>query len=165
MGSNGPKGYKGILGSNTQRVIRNSSVPVLIVKGKFDDFKIKNILFASTFEKSAEKHFKTVTELANVLNAKVHLLNVNTPHNFKETDAANENIDTFLKPYPKGAYPINIINALNEERGIINFSQKNEIDVIVLSTHGKSGLKKLISPSITEGVINNSDIPVITFHL
>lgn len=165
MGSNGPKGYKGVLGSNTQRVIRNSSVPVLIVKGKYEDFKIKNILFASTFEKSAEKHFKTVTELANVLNAKVHLLNVNTPHNFKETDAANENIDTFLKPYPKGAYPINIINALNEERGIINFSQKNEIDVIVLSTHGKSGLKKLISPSITEGVINNSDIPVITFHL
>lgn len=41
MGSNGSKGYKGILGSNTQRVIRNSSVPVLIVKGKYEDFKIK----------------------------------------------------------------------------------------------------------------------------
>ena len=165
MGSNDAKGFKGVLGSNAQRVVRTSTVPVLVIKQKPENFEIKNILFASTFEKKANKPFEKIIELAKVLDAKVHLLNVNTPSNFKETDEAIAKMETFLKTYPNHKYPINIYNALNEERGIISFSHKNNIDAIVMGTHGKTGLKRLISPSITESVINNSDIPVITLNL
>ncbi|RYM33258.1 universal stress protein [Brumimicrobium glaciale] len=165
MGSNGEKGYKGVLGSNTQRLVRKSNVPVLVIKQKPENFEIKNILFASTFNKDAIQSFKQIVDFAKLMKAQIHLLNVNTPANFKETGEAIANMEAFLKPYPNNTYQTNIINALTEERGINKFSHENEIDVIVLATHGKSGLKKLLSPSITENVINESDLPVITLHL
>lgn len=167
MGSNGAKGFKGMLGSNAQRVIQTSTVPVLIIKKKVKTFDIKNILFASTFEEEAIEAFKRILKFSGSMNADVQLLNVITPHNFKETDDALNDMQSFLnlsagKGNKGRTY---IYNAKTEEKGILKFSQENKIDVIVLATHGKSGFKKIFSPSITEKVINQSEIPVLSLNL
>jgi nucleotide-binding universal stress UspA family protein len=44
---------------------------------------------------------------------------------------------------------------------IISFSQKEHIDLIVMSTHGKSGLKRAIMGSVADAVIRESGKPVL----
>ncbi len=43
---------------------------------------------------------------------------------------------------------------------IIDFANKNDIDVIIMGTHGKSGLDRFLLGSVTEKVIRSSNIPV-----
>ena len=52
MGSNGADGLQEIfIGSNTERVVRTSDIPVLVIKGnEVDDFNPKNFVFACDFE-------------------------------------------------------------------------------------------------------------------
>ena len=49
----------------------------------------------------------------------------------------------------------------NPAEEIIKYSQKNDIDVIIMSTRGRSGLSRLVFGSVAEKVIRNSTIPVL----
>ena len=58
MGSQGASGLQEMfIGSNTEKVVRRSSVPVLVVKSNGVEFDIKNIVFASDFKKESKKTF------------------------------------------------------------------------------------------------------------
>lgn len=47
-------------------------------------------------------------------------------------------------------------------QSIVDFANENNIDLIVLSTHGRTGLSRLIMGSVTEFVVRNSRCPVMT---
>jgi nucleotide-binding universal stress UspA family protein len=44
---------------------------------------------------------------------------------------------------------------------ITDYAQKNGMELIVMSTHGYTGFKKLILGSVASGVLNSSPIPVL----
>lgn len=165
MGSHGTKGFRELIGSNTQKIVRHSHVPVLVVKKKPKQFEIKNIVFAANFEEDVHRPLSKIIEFADLMKAKIHLLYVNMPISFKETDEAETNMQAFLKKCPRGTCSINIYNALNEERGIQRFAKKIKADLIAMTTHGKTGFFKMISPSITESLVNHSDIPVLSINI
>lgn len=45
--------------------------------------------------------------------------------------------------------------------GIIDFAEKENIDLIVIGTKGRSGLKKLLLGSVASGIINYTHCPVL----
>lgn len=49
-------------------------------------------------------------------------------------------------------------------QSIISFSRKERIDLIVMSTHGKSGLKRAIMGSVADSVIRGSGKPVLVIR-
>lgn len=165
IGSHGTSGFKELIGSNTQRVVRSSSTPVLVVKESSKKNSFKNIVFASNFEEDVHQPFHKVIQFADLMKAQIHLLYVNMPFQFKETDEIEFAMQNFLKKCPKGTCTINIYNALNEERGIQKFAEKINADVIALTTHGKTGFMKMISPSITESLVNHAKIPVLSVNI
>jgi len=79
MGSHGTEGFREITGSNTQKVVRHSPAPVLVIKKKSKKFEVKNIVFASNFEEDVHKAFHKIIEFADLINAQIHLLYVNMP--------------------------------------------------------------------------------------
>lgn len=44
---------------------------------------------------------------------------------------------------------------------ITDYAKKNGMDLIVVATHGYSGLKKLMLGSVASGVLNQSSVPVL----
>ena len=165
MGSHGTNGLREIIGSNTQKVVRHSQSPVLVVKKKPQKFEVKNIVFAANFEEDVHKPFRKVIEFADLMKAQIHLLYVNMPYSFKETDEIEANMQAFLKKYPKNTCTLNIYNAFNEERGIQKFAKSIKADMIALTTHGKTGFIKMISPSITESLVNHANTPILSVNI
>jgi len=46
--------------------------------------------------------------------------------------------------------------------GIINYAKNNKIELIIMGTHGTSGLKEILTGSITESVIKQCKTPVLS---
>ena len=44
---------------------------------------------------------------------------------------------------------------------ITDYAKKNSMDLIVMATHGYTGLKKLMLGSVASGVLNQSSVPVL----
>ena len=49
-------------------------------------------------------------------------------------------------------------------QSIMDFAQKEHIDLVVMSTHGKSGLKRAIMGSVADAVIRESGKPVLVIR-
>lgn len=47
---------------------------------------------------------------------------------------------------------------------IVQYAQENNIDLIVMGTHGYSGLSHIVMGSIAEKVVRKSPCPVLTVH-
>ena len=45
---------------------------------------------------------------------------------------------------------------------IIDYANGNEIDLIVMGTHGRTGLTRLLMGSVAEAVVRSSECPVLT---
>lgn len=54
-----------------------------------------------------------------------------------------------------------VTNGAASER-ITEYANENDIDVIVMSTHGRQGLDRYLLGSVTERVVRSSDVPVLT---
>lgn len=166
MGSHGASGFKEMfIGSNAEKVVRNSDIPVLVIKNEHNNFDIKDFVFASDFKKDNKETYKQASELAQAFNAKVHLVMVNTASNFTTTAKANARIKDFIKDYPFNNYSINIYNDTSVENGILNFSHDVNADLIGISTHGRQGIAHFFNGSISEDLVNHAKRPVITFKI
>lgn len=164
MGSKGTSGLEEILvGSNTEKVVRNSEIPVLVIKNEIKHLKIENIVFASNFEETYKDSFQKILDFTSLFNARIHLLKINTIANFETTKESSDAIRNFINNYDLGDYTLNIYNDTSVESGIINFASVIDADVIALNTSGKRGLSYLFTGSIGKDVSNHAELPVLTF--
>ena len=151
MGSQGATGLKEMLvGSNTEKVVRHSDIPVLVIKHDVENFKINDIVFASDFSKESKRSFSDVIAFANTFNATLHLLFINTIHNFEPTSTTRKKLNDFVADFDIKEYTLNIHNDITIEEGILNFGKEINADIIAINTHGRSGLSQLFSESISK---------------
>ncbi|RPD95859.1 universal stress protein [Aureibaculum marinum] len=166
MGSQGATGIKEMLvGSNTEKVVRQSDIPVLVIKQDIDNFNIKNMIFASDFGENSKKHFQKVIDFANLFEAKIHFLYINTIHNFEPTRDSKKKLNDFISDFNIDNYTVNIYNDTSIEEGILNYGKEINADVIAINTHGRSGLSQLFNESISKELANHALRPVVTFKI
>ena len=166
MGSQGASGLQEMfIGSNTEKVVRRSKIPVLVIKQSVEEFEVNDILFASDFNKESKSTFHRVIDFANLFEAKVHLLYVNTIHNFNTTKNIESRIAKFMADFDFDNYTTNIYNDISIEKGILSFARDIDADLIALNTHGRSGLSQLFNGSIGQELANHALRPVVTFKI
>lgn len=166
MGSHGATGLKEMfIGSNTEKVVRNSDIPVLVVKKGVDVPHIKKFVFASDFSDEVKPSFGRFVKFAAKFNAEIDLLFVNTIHNFESTHITSKRLKEFVLNYEMPKFTLNIYNDTSVERGILNFAKDTDADVIALNTHQRKGLSSMFNDSISEDLVNHALKPVITFKI
>ncbi len=166
MGSHGASGFKEMfIGSNTEKVVRTSEVPVLVIKNEHTNLNIKNFVYASSFTEENKKPYSKAVALTNMLQARMHLLVINTVNNFYTTSEAEDMMNGFISTSSPDNYTMNIYNDDTIEKGILNFSKLIGADLIGMSTHGRQGLAHFFNGSISEDLVNHARRPVITFKM
>ena len=142
-------------------------------------FKIKNILLPTDFSKISLTAAEYAVELAKEYNAKLHILSIveKTPpilairsldlsreKILESIDAdAKEQMDSCVKKIKKlgNVEVIPVIRKGIDYEEIIKYSEEKKIDVIVIATHGRTGLLHTLLGSVAEKVIRYSKIPVL----
>ncbi|NNL32597.1 MAG: universal stress protein [Flavobacteriaceae bacterium] len=166
MGSHGASGFKEMfIGSNAEKVVRTSDIPVLVIKNAHQEFQVNDFVFASDFKKDNKKTYKQAVSIAKSFEAKMHLVMVNTASNFSTTEKAKKRISEFTKDTDYDEYSVNIYNDESVEQGILNFSKSINADLIGISTHGRQGIAHFFNGSISEDLVNHAKRPVITFKI
>jgi nucleotide-binding universal stress UspA family protein len=136
----------------------------------------KNILIAVDGSDCSKKAAKKGIELANQLSATVIILSVVDMTNAISSTSVNGVIDdTLIKAFQDeakraitevvGKKPAANISTLTIEGipqyEISNVARSKKADMIIMGTHGRTGLKHLFMGSVAEYVIRHSSIPVL----
>jgi universal stress protein A len=77
--------------------------------------------------------------------------------------AAEKSLATVLDPkWAAGRTVIQAVVDGSPKAEIIKYARKQNIDLIVLSTHGRTGLPHMIIGSVAESVVRTAPCPVLT---
>lgn len=166
MGTKGSSGLKEFfIGSNAEKIVRTSKCPVITLSQPTAKSDIKDIAFATGVVDVSEEVMTKVKQLQELFHAKLHLVRINTPNNFERDQVIEKGLEEVARRYMLKDYTINIYNDIYEDQGILSFANKIDASMIAMGTHGRKGLKHLLSGSLAEDVVNHARRPIWTFHI
>ncbi len=165
MGSHGASGREEWrIGSNAQKVIRKLHKNVLVVKNEIKDFRFSKALFVTGLNVEDQEAFRQfLIFISNFENDEIHVLSIDTPSFFSQPKIV---IDEAFKLFDEIAADYKIKTHFYPSRsvdlGVKAFTKENEIDLIAISNHKRHPLKRLISGSNVEMIVNHSELPVLS---
>jgi nucleotide-binding universal stress UspA family protein len=170
MGSHGVSGIKEyFVGSNTERVVRNAEIPVLVIKHELANINFDQVLFATNFDEENIEPYVKASRLFKKLGSKMTLLYVNLPNeNFKSSVEIEQKIAKFLTKAEGNLEKLDSVAYHADytvEQGILNYANKIGADLIAIPTHGRKGVTHFFAGSISEDIANHSELPVMTFKI
>jgi nucleotide-binding universal stress UspA family protein len=144
--------------------------------------EIKSILFPTDFSEGSAEALKYAVEFANRYGAKLYVLHV--IYDVAKTSGwyvPHVSMDAIYKDIQEGAkkeldnFAVNELGGLkNVERivqtgvpyqEIMNCAVKNKIDMIIIGTHGRTGIDRILFGSTAAQVVRNAPCPVLTVRI
>ncbi|CAN5547244.1 universal stress protein [soil metagenome] len=123
--------------------------------------QIKKVLYPTDLSMSAEAAFPHAALIARHFGAQLHA--VYAQHDEDPEDLSKAR----LLPWSADSeVPLDItevhLEASTPAEGILNYAAEEDIDLIVMGTQGKRGLRKLIMGSVAQRVVRGAKCPVLT---
>ncbi|MBR9756518.1 MAG: universal stress protein [Algicola sp.] len=169
MGSKGTSGLAEVfVGSNTEKVVRHSSIPVLVIKDRLESTEFKNVIFASDFSEESIAIFNKAVTKFEGMGATVHLVYVNTPGRFLNSTEMRNKVSDFLNSAEGNTNRLahtSYVADYTVEAGILNHANNIQADLVAIATHGRKGIAHFFEGSISEDVANHATLPVMTFKI
>jgi nucleotide-binding universal stress UspA family protein len=136
---------------------------------------LKNILFPTDFSESSQAAIPFLCTIAKRYASTIHMVHVIASEPMLEIpldippklDADREVAQSAMRTLLAGSGFDKIPRTATVERGqlwkvLAAFIEEKSIDLIVLGTHGRHGLKKLVLGSVAEQVFRLARVPVLT---
>jgi nucleotide-binding universal stress UspA family protein len=144
------------IGYNTERVMSQAKMPVLIIQEKFNEFNIENMVLTSEFYGEIYKVFPKLKKVMDLFDSNLHLLKVSTPSRFQRTHDSLKLMKEFVSEFDLKNCTSNIYNDITIEDGIMNFTRSIHADLIAITPDGLWRLAHMFKRSITDELMKKS---------
>jgi len=169
----GTKGINGIneyfAGSNTASVIENIEVPLLVVPNGVQYKPLKKIAFTTNFEYDDIDAIGQITRLAESYKAQIEVVHI--AEDLKPNIRRDEEVMDWFREITenKVSYPLisfkNVVSSENLLSEVEDLIEKDNIDLIAMSTRGRTFLQKMFAASFTKKMATYTEIPLLVFHI
>jgi nucleotide-binding universal stress UspA family protein len=166
MGTHGASGWKEfIIGSNAQNITRNAKCPVMVIKEGYEKFKLNNVLFVSSFLEEDSLEFEKIRNVVKLYNPCYHLLKIIDEKIINPGFNAQVLMEEFAKKYSLDKYTVNTIMSKSIGEGVSEYSKSFNVDCVIIETHGRKGLNRIMQSSVAEELVGHLNKPVMTVKI
>jgi nucleotide-binding universal stress UspA family protein len=179
MGTHGRTGVERyLLGSVTEKVVRLSDVPVLTVNAEAGGgvtYPYTDILVPTDGSKGAEAAIGPAVDIASTYDARMHALSVvdtmamgfdvRSSTLLETLEASARSAVETIEEHATEASVSAVETAIERGtpyRGIRSYVDDHDVDLVVMGTHGHSGVARYLLGSVTEKTVRTSPVPVLT---
>jgi nucleotide-binding universal stress UspA family protein len=136
--------------------------------------RFDRILFPTDFSHTGDAALAMATSLARDSEATLYIVHVQEPPAFygggemyygmldPTTDELVKMLEEVKPNDPSVHYEQRLLTG-EPAQAIVDFATSEHIDLIVLGTHGRGGLSRLLMGSVAEAVVRRAQCPVLTF--
>lgn len=165
LSTQGTSGWEELLfGSNAEHIVRFAHCPVLVLKQAVLPFAPQNAIAAINVDNSLQENWPLYPFTAGGHGLK-QFLYVSTPNDMLTPDGVHEWMRELAQENGIAPYELHIRPARTLEAGILNYAQERQADLLVMYTHGYTGLRHLLQGSLSEDILNHAPIPVLILRI
>lgn len=166
MGTSGSSAMERILfGSNTLQAITHISAPLIVVPPGVKFKNITRIGLACDMQNVAKSvHAAAISKLIHDFHAQLHILHINTDKSNQYTNAQISGSEELLEIFRDQKPEFHFINSENIEDAINDFTEKNNLDIIVLIPKKHGLLEGIFHKSHSKKIALLSHVPVMAVH-
>ncbi|MFC7229280.1 universal stress protein [Salinirubellus salinus] len=179
MGTHGRTGVERyLLGSVTEKVVRLSDVPVLTVKSMDEDavtYPYEDVLVPTDGSDGAAAATDLAVDVASTYGARLHALSVVDTMAMGldvRSDAVVDRLEAEARRAVEAVERRAADTAVTGTETAVEYGtphgairsyvEANGIDLVVMGTHGRSGLERYLLGSVAEKTVRTSPAPVVT---
>lgn len=156
-----------LIGSVTTKVIERTKVPILTIPENcvYTGINRINILYGTDFYDSDFTSFHKLLAITGNLDVKIFCIHIETeePKPWKETKM-NELNDHLAKEYNNVDVECHLIESEDLLKGMQEFIDENQIDIISFTSPKRSIFYKLLNPNNLKKMVYQSKIPMLIFR-
>ncbi|MEQ9009669.1 MAG: universal stress protein, partial [Ekhidna sp.] len=149
-----------LIGSNTEKIVRHASCPVISIPGVVDATKVKRILVPVDIREIKASFLNQVASLQEQFDAKLEFLWVKTPHNIENEERVSQELGRVIEEHGISNFEFSTVRNVFPSDGILWHADDTNADMIAMPTHARRGISHWLSGSLTEDTVNHIDIPV-----
>ena len=165
LGTHGTSGWdEWIFGSNAEHIVRFAHCPVLVIKEAVKDFAPQNAVAAIDVDDALRQQWPPYPFDAGGNRLK-QFVYVSIPNDMLAAEGVHAWMDELAQEKGLTDYELHIRQARTVETGILNYARERQADLIVVYTHGHTGLRHLLQGSVAEDVLNHAPVPVLILQL
>jgi nucleotide-binding universal stress UspA family protein len=178
------------LGSVADALVREATIPVLVLRprdgvtAEEEPREFRRILIPLDGSELAEQILEPTIELGRLMDAEYTLLQVVVPPFvlMPPTSAVvvEPEPDDGVGPHGSEQYLAEVAARLREEghrvkvvvetypnaaQAILDYAKQNEIDLIAMSTHGRTGFSRIALGSVSDKVLRGAEVPVLLLRV
>ena len=120
----------------------------------------RDVLFATDFSEASRLAGRTAAELARQFGARLHVLHVVPP--VTDPTPAPEALQAAAAELGAGLSVVTAIASGRTASQIVDYARRHAVDLIVLGTHGRTGVSRAILGSVAEAVMRRASCRVLT---
>jgi len=179
LGTHGRRGPERVLiGSVAEEVVRRADCPALTIRGQNGGFSnapgdVRRFLVPVDFSDASRQALRHAREIAQLYDAQIDLLHVVEeilrPSFYVEGleenvgKKARDHLRTFVEESTGPDVDVEIHARSGQAASCIaSFAEDRGSDLVVTSTHGRTGLQRLLLGSVAEKVLRHAHCPVLT---
>ncbi|WP_256402350.1 universal stress protein [Halorubrum salinum] len=164
-----------LLGSTTERVLRQSDVPVLSVRpaDATPRYPYRNVLVATDGSDHADAAVERAAALAAATDATVHVLSVVDvgavgSEAYSGVDALIDDAEETVAAASaaaaaEGVETVEAVEvAASAAGGIRSYVADHDVDLVALGTRGRTGVERYVLGSVAERTVRTAPVPVLT---
>lgn len=174
---------KYVLGGVAQKTIRHAPCPVLSVPPADNVGVFRTILVGTDFSECSMHALHVAHDLAKRENAQLVVahaspsawslppdLNVGGAEGTSWLELlqreAREQLDEFVDQARAKGLEVDARQLLigSPAQALLQYARTHNVDLMVLGTHGRTPITRLMLGSVTETVVHNAEVPVLTVH-
>src|SRR5262245_45370111 len=121
---------------------------------------VRNILFATDFSRASRPAGGGAAAFARHFGARLHVLHVVPP--VTDPTPAPAALRAVAAELERGLAVVTAIRSGRVARHIVDYAQRNAIDLIVIGTHGRTGISHALLGSVAEAVTRRARCRVLT---
>lgn len=166
MGTHGMSGYNEMfIGSNAQRVVTLSEVPVLTMQKKYSKPEFKNILIPIDNSTHSREKVNLAVIIANLFGAFIHILGLPDTKDKLEINKFDTKIKSVEDFFNSAGLKnkTTIVRGDNLGKAAITYATKNKCDLIIINTGHESKINDVFLSAFVQQIVNHSKIPVLSF--
>jgi nucleotide-binding universal stress UspA family protein len=161
-----------VMGSVAETVVRTAPCPVLTVRKPPRAYVAPNILVPTDFGVASDSALSYGRTLAHTFGGRLHVLHVMENYFMRPIVADPRALETAarrqlcerLTPGDRDTLGATATLEVSDHpaAAIVEYAKASDIDFIVMGTHGRQSIERLLTSSVAEHVVRTASCPVLT---